>query len=411
MNYQPDWHYFYHPPQEDSLAAAYQSNFSYGDFLLSPYPIDGESSVGGTQISPSRSLRSIPLLVGHVSLLSPDSSHDSTPKDDPRTHYLGEAVKIGMTFVSGYEFRVSKHVTNASTTAHWHSSNQRLLAAAAAEHLLCYSGITANFRNPPAQEKLAHAEALNYITGLLRDVRLLENVRHAFLNAMDILHIAISYVHNNPGLAVSLSVASIEAAADCFFGKDKSRLLKADEREQIEAAARFAKGIKEKCNELLSEDELDLISDLVGNTKTLYKERFYTKRKFLLFCEDFAPYREWDALARHPYFEIPGGNNRIMPQSPFSAAPSQIAESDLRTLLEETYVFRNKYMHCARQPAALTTPSLDTYFETLFDWEDKCRRRAIKPALLIGIARSALVNWLAQSVDFSQPSAQPASLI
>ena len=245
MNYQPDWHYFYHPPQEDSLAAAYQSNFSYGDFLLSPYPIDGESSVGGTQISPSRSLRSIPLLVGHVSLLSPDSSHDSTPKDDPRTHYLGEAVKIGMTFVSGYEFRVSKHVTNASTTAHWHSSNQRLLAAAAAEHLLCYSGITANFRNPPAQEKLAHAEALNYITGLLRDVRLLENVRHAFLNAMDILHIAISYVHNNPGLAVSLSVASIEAAADCFFGKDKSRLLKADEREQIEAAARFAKGIKE----------------------------------------------------------------------------------------------------------------------------------------------------------------------
>ena len=154
-----------------------------------------------------------------------------------------------------------------------------------------------------------------------------------------------------------------------------------------------------------------MISDLVGNTKTLYKERFYTKRKFLLFCEDFAPYREWDALARYPYFEIPGGNNLIMPQSPFSAAPSQIAESDLRTLLEETYVFRNKYMHCVRQPAALTTPSLDTYFETLFDWEDKCRRRAIKPALLIGIARSALVNWLAQSVDLSQPSAQPASLI
>jgi hypothetical protein len=100
-----------------------------------------------------------------------------------------------------------------------------------------------------------------------------------------------------------------------------------------------------------------------------------------------------------------------MPQSPFSAAPSQIDKAGLKTLLEETYAFRNKYVHCARQPDALATPSLDIYFETFFDSEEECVIRAIKPALIIGIARKALVSWLEQSLASSQPSAHPASLI
>jgi hypothetical protein len=86
-------------------------------------------------------------------------------------------------------------------------------------------------------------------------------------------------------------------------------------------------------------------------------------------------------------------------------------EGELRTLLEETYGFRNKYVHCARQPAALASPSLDTYFETFFDWETGRQRRAIKPALLIGVARKALVGWLEQSLLQSRPRVQAASSV
>ena len=412
MNYHPDWHYFYQPPTGGSSHEAPSSILPYGDLLLSPYPIDCECSIQGTLISASITLQPFPSLVGHVALLSPDSSHDATPIVDPRTHYLGEAIKTGMTFVSGYEFKVSKHLTNVSAPAHWHAKSQHPLAAAAAEHLLCNSGITTNAKNPPAEEKQAHIEALDYITGLLRDERLPDNVRHAFLNAMDVLHIAIFCAHDNPGLAISLSVASVEAGADCFCGKDRSKLLNADEVGDIKAAESLGKVFMDKHREALSKEDLALIGKLVGNTKTLiHDQRHYTKRKFLLFCEKFAPYPLWDTLARHPYFEIPGGSNLMMPQSSFSAAPSQIAEADLKTLLEETYTLRNKYVHCALQPAALSTPTLDTYFETFFDFDEECFRRAIKPALIIGIARKALVTWLEQSLASSQESAQTASFI
>ena len=412
MNHHPDWHYFYQPPTGGSSHEAPNSILPYGDLLLSPYPIDCECSIQGTLISASITLQPFPSLVGHVALLSPDSSHDATPIVAPRTHYLGEAIKTGMTFISGYEFRVSKHSDNVSAPVHWHAQSQHPLAVAAAEHLLCNSGITANSKNPPVEEKQAHTKALNHITGLLRDERLPDNVRRAFLNAMDVLHIAISCAQDNLGLAVSLSVASIEAGADCFYGKDRSRLLNASEAGEIKAAESLGRVFAEKYGKTLPKEDLELIGKLVGNTKTLiHDQRHYTKRKFLLFCENFAPYHLWNALARHPYFEIPGGKNLMMPQSPFSAAPSQIAEADLRKLLEQTYAFRNKYVHCALQPAALATPSLDVYFETFFDFDEECFCRAIKPALIIGIARKALVAWLEHSLASSQASSQPASLI
>lgn len=321
-------------------------------------------------------------------------------------------MKIGMTFATGYEFRVARHTNSLTAIIHWRSNNQAALVAAAAEHLLCEAGITANSKNPPAQEKHAHFAMLDHVTGLLRDVRLPNNVRHAFLNAMDVLHIAISCFHGNPGLAVSLSVASIEAGAECFFGKDRSQLLNEKETGEIKAADSLGKALKKNYKEMLSKEDFDFIGTLVGNTKTLYHEqRHYTLRKFLVFCDKFAPFHLWDELARHPYYEIPGGNNLIMMQSPFSATPSQIDEADLRTLLEETYAFRNKYVHCAQQPAALATSTPDTYFETLFGFDEECIRRAIKPALIIGIARKALVSWLEHSLVSSQGSSQSASLI
>jgi hypothetical protein len=412
MNYQADWNSFYHPPGGDGLDSADQSDRPYGDFLLSPYPIDDESCVGGTLISPSLSLQAIPPLVGHVSFLSPDSFHDSTPKNDPKTHYLGEAVKIGMTFVSGYEFRVAKHTTNIAAVAHWSSNNQPALYAAAAEHLLSYSGISATGKSPPKEEKRDHILALNHVMTLLRNERLPQKVRYAFLSAMDVLHLSIVQAGLNPGLSVSLAVVSIEAGADCFFsGRSYKSFLKTEEQSDLDSATSFKQAFVEKHKGLLSDEEAKTVDLLVGKTKSFYKNSFYTKRKFLLFCEEHAPYQLWDALARHPYLEIPGGQSLVKPQSPFSATPSQMTEAELKTLLEETYAFRNKYVHCARQPDALATPSLDIYFETFFDSEEECVIRAIKPALIIGIARKALVSWLEQSLASSQPSAHPALLI
>ena len=411
MNQQADWHYFFQPRDKNKSPESLNCSRPYGDLLLSPYPIECEMSIGGTLVSPSRPFQPTPPLIGHVSLLSPDSSHDSAPRVNPRTHYLGEAIKIGLTFVSGYEFRVARHTTNIVATVHWHSPNQHALAAAASEYFLCGAGITANAKNPPTEEKQAHSRSLDYVTGLLRNESLSDNVRQAFLNAMETLHIAISCAQDNPGLAVSLSVASIEAGADCFFGSDRSRLFNDNEREELEVAANFTQGLREKHGGMISKEDYKFISKLSKVMKTLYQERFYTKRKFLIFSEEHAPYHTWDALARHPYLEIPGGHGLIKPQSPFSAMPSQMHEDELRALLEETYGFRNKYVHCARQPAALASPSLDTYFETFFDWDTGCERRAIKPALLIGIARKALVGWLEQSVPQSRPSEQAASSV
>ena len=411
MNPHPDWHYFYKPPTSDHSCEESNSILPYGDLLLSPYPIECEMSIGGTLVSPSRSFQPPPPLIGHVSLLAPDSFHDSAPRVDPRTHYLGEAIKIGFTFVSGYEFRVARHTSNIAATAHWNTPNQHALAAAASEYFLCGAGITANAKNPPTEEKQAHSRSLDYVTELLRNKSLSDNVRQTFLNAMETLHIAISCAQDNPGLAVSLSVASIEAGADCFFGSDRSGLLKENEREDLEAAAMFTQGLREKHGGSISKEDYKFIKKLVNTTKILYQERFYTKRKFLIFSEEHAPYQAWDELARHPYLEIPGGHGLIGPQSPFSAMPSQMHEDELRALLEETYGFRNKYVHCARQPAALVSPSLDTYFETFYDWDAGRERRAIKPALLIGIARKALVGWLEQSLLQSRPSEQAASSV
>ncbi|MFO0017101.1 MAG: hypothetical protein ACK52U_11165 [Synechococcaceae cyanobacterium] len=207
-----------------------------------------------------------------------------------------------MTFASGYEFRVAQHITNTTTSLLWNEADRALIEAAASEYLQCYSGITQNVKDPPASEKSKHFGLLDDLTKLLRDDNLPNRVRLAFLNAMDLLHLSIASCHSNPGLSISLAVVALEAGADCFFSGSKyTQFLSAEEQTNLNKVAGFKQQFQDNYNCILTSEDNKVVSLMTGATKSFFSERYYTKRKFLRFCEKFAPSTIWNDPARHPY--------------------------------------------------------------------------------------------------------------
>jgi hypothetical protein len=117
--------------------------------------------------------------------------------------------------------------------------------------------------------------------------------------------------------------------------------------------------------------------------------------------ENYAPYGTWDSLARHPWFDLPGGEYLIHAEPPWSQQPSRLPDEDLQKLLRDTYRYRSNYVHSALQPPGSGPSTTSTYFEMIVDWNTGNATRVIKLALLFGIARKCLLAWLVNRISIS----------
>jgi hypothetical protein len=153
---------------------------------------------------------------------------------------------------------------------------------------------------------------------------------------MELLARAITLKQVDHGLTLSLTVAAIEAAADAHFAETKPvEFLNQQENEEVERFRGLVHSLRGD-HPIFAKQHKSALKEIVSRTIGFYRIQFHSTRKFTRFVECYAPFTVWDSLARHPYFDLPGGENLIHPEPPMSIRPSALNEVSLRKLLKGT---------------------------------------------------------------------------
>jgi hypothetical protein len=211
---------------------------------------------------------------------------------------------------------------------------------------------------------------------------------------MELLSRAISLQQVDHGLALSLTVAAIEAAATVRYdGLTPEDFFIQQEKEEVDRFSEFVHSLRND-HPTIYKQHRSAIRKIVRRTIKFFEGKHYSTRKLIRFVETYAPYETWDSLARHPWFDLPGGEYLVHAEPPWSQQPSRLQDEDLRKLLRDTYGYRSNYVHSALQPPGSAATTSSTYFEVINDWNTGKSKRVIKLALLFGIARKCLLAWL-----------------
>lgn len=264
---------------------------------------------------------------------------------------------------------------------------------------LITSGNRCNHIVPSDRDYEQYIDTLHQLTVIMRRPWLEPRKREQILRSMELLARAISLKEVDHGLALSLTVAAIEAAADAHYLDLKPvEFLNQHENEEVDGFKEFVHSLRVDHMDIYRQHK-SALRRIVSRTIDYFANKFCSTRKFIRFVEQYAPYETWDSLARHPYFDLPGGERLSQLEPPWSQRPSRISQEELQGLLKDTYSFRSKYVHCALQPPGASVNTTSTYFEKIFDWNSECDASVIKLSLLFGIARKCLLAWLVDGLS------------
>jgi hypothetical protein len=393
-----DWHLFFQSPTGNEQDFPDELLLHHSSILLTPFAIKDDISIGGVQISKSERV----LLAGGLSiayLSSVIATSFSLPgwlDTEPFSHPLAEALAISFTFITGYKFGFAVNTTNLVSLNQLTEAQKR---HAGLELPLITSGNRCNHIVPSDFDYDQYISTLRQLIAFLRSPQLQPGKRDQILRSMELLARAITLKQVDHGLTLSLTVAAIEAAADAHYANIKPvEFLNQQENEEVERFKGLVHSLRGD-HPILYKQHKSALREIVSRTIGFFKNQFYSTRKFIHFVERYSPYTVWDFLARHPYFDLPGGEYLIHPEPPLSIRPSVLADEELRKLLKNTYGYRSKYVHCALQPPGSGVATTSTYIETIFDWDSDRAIRVIKLSLLFGIARNCLLTWLVDGVS------------
>jgi len=387
-----DWHQFFKPPDGDGQGFFDEPLLPAFPVLLSSFEIKDDISIGGLLIAKSEGV----YLAGGFSIAYLSSvTVNSSSLPEPLNVYhcyrsLAEALAISLTFVTGCKFAFARDLPlvplNQLSAAH-----KRLLGL---ELPLITSGNLCNQRFPSDSDYDQHIATLRRLTTSLRRPQLEPKKRDNVLRSMELLARAISLQQDDHGLALSLTVAAIEAAANARYeGLEFKDFLIQQENEEVEEFSDFVHSIRND-HPTVRVQHKRALRKIVSRTIEFYEKQHFSTRKFTRFVEQYAPYATWDSLARHPWFDLPGGEVLIHPEPPWSLQPSRLPDNELHRLLRATYGYRSNYVHSGLQPPGGGEKTTSTYFETIVDWSTGKVTSVIKLSLLFGIARECLMSWL-----------------
>jgi hypothetical protein len=392
-----DWHLFFQSANGKDHAFTDEPFLPHSSILLTPFALKDDISIGGIHISKSEPVH----LAGALSiayLSSVTATSFSLPgwlDAEPFCHPLAEALAISFTFITGYRFGFAINIPNHIALNQLTEAQKRL---AGLELPLMTSGNRCNHIIPSDSDYDQYMSTFRQLTTFLRSSQLESGKRDQILRSMELLARAITLKRVDHGLALSLTVAAIEAAADAHYANLKPvEFLNQQEKEEVEQFRGLVHSIRDDNLDVYRQHK-SALKRIVSRTIDFFRNQFYSTRKFVRFVERYAPHTTWDSLARHPYFDLPGGEHLIHPEPPSSLRPSRLPKENLQRLLIDTYGYRSKYVHCALQPPGGGRTTTSTYFEKIFDWSSGGETIVIKLSLLFGIARKCLLTWLVDGI-------------
>jgi hypothetical protein len=395
-----DWHLFFQSLSDNDHGSQDEPLLPHSSILLTPFTIKDDIHVGGVHISRSESV----LLAGASSiayLSSVATTSFSLPgwlDTQPFCHPLAQALAISLTFITGHKCGYAINIPNHISLDQLTEAQKQL---AGLELPLITSGNRCNHIAPSDPDYNQYISALCQLTEFLRSPQLEPKYREQILRSMELVARAISLQQDDHGLALSLTVAAIEAAATVRYdGLTPEDFFIQQEKEEVERFSGFVHSLRND-HPAIYKQHKSAIKRIVSRTIEFFENKHYSTRKFICFVENYAPYGTWDSLARHPWFDLPGGEYLIHAEPPWSQQPSRLPDEDLQKLLRDTYRYRSNYVHSALQPPGSGPSTTSTYFEMIVDWNTGNATRVIKLALLFGIARKCLLAWLVNRISIS----------
>ena len=388
-----DWHLFFQSLSDNDQDPEDAPLLPHSSILLTPFAIKDDIHVGGLQISRSES---VPLARGlsiaYLSSVTTTSLSLPGRLDSERfCHPLAQALATSLTFITGHKFGFAINIPSHISLDQLTEAQKRL---AGIELPLITSGNRCNHIVPSDTDYNQYISYLCQLTELLRSPQLASIKRKSILQSMELLSRAISLQQDEHGLALSLTVAAIEAAATVRYnGLASEDFFIQQEKEEVDRFSEFVHSLRND-HPTIYKQHRSAIRKIVRRTIEFIEGKHYSTRKLIRFIETYAPYETWDSLARHPWFDLPGGEYLIHAEPPWSEQPSRLQDEDLRKLLRDTYSYRSNYVHSALQPPGSAASTSSTYFEVINDWNTGKSTRVIKLALLFGIARKCLLAWL-----------------
>lgn len=388
-----DWHLFFQSLSDNDQDPEDAPLHPHSSILLTPFAIKDDIHVGGVQISRSES---VPLARGlsiaYLSSVTTTSLSLPGWLDSERfCHPLAQALAISLTFITGYKFGFARNIPSHISLDQLTEAQQRL---AGIELPLITSGNRCNHIVPSETDYHQYISTLCQLAELLRSPQLASIKRKSILQSMELLSGAISGQQDDHGLALSLTVAAIEAAATVRYkGLASEDFFNQQEKEEVDRFREFVHSLRNDHSTIYKQHR-SAIRIIVRRAIEFFEGKHHSTRKLIRFVETYAPYETWDSLARHPWFDLPGGEYLIHAEPPWSQRPSRLSDQDLRKLLRDTYSYRSNYVHSALQPPGSAATTTSTYFEVINDWDSGKSTRVIKLALLFGIARKCLLAWL-----------------
>jgi len=395
-----DWHLFFQAPNVDNQGFSDLAGLPHSSILLAPFAIKDAISLGGIQVSKSEAVP----LAGGLSIAYLSSVTATTfplpgwLDAEPFCHHLAEALAISLTFITGFKFGYASNIPNHLLLGNMTDEGKRL---AGLQLPLITSGNRCNLVSPTDHDYNKYISTLCYLTEFLRSPRLESKTREQILRSMELVARAISLQQDDHGLALSLIVAAIEAAATVRYdGLASDDFFIQQEKEEVERFSGFVHSLRND-HPAIYRQHRSAMRKIVRRTIEFFEGKHYSTRKLIRFVESYAPFGTWDSLARHPWFDLPGGEYLIHAEPPWSQQPSRLPVEDLQKLLRDTYRYRSNYVHSALQPPGSGVPTTSTYFEMIVDWNTGKTTRIIKLSLLIGIARKCLLAWLVDEISIN----------
>jgi hypothetical protein len=209
------------------------------------------------------------------------------------------------------------------------------------------------------------------------------------MQSLRLIHLSISTKRDDFGLAYLLAVSAIESVAQKAISRNKVKKKHPDEKLWKE------RSIDDPC----FKGVLDAYLESRGKNE-------YLKERFVQFLLKYAPVDKWLDYIEHPMQDLADYIREVSPSHDmvhltgkhwFEKYPQDLTENEIESILSEAYVHRSCFVHRGEQPPHTDpNPSFNRFFQEVREYDGHSLKESILPnyELLIGLAKSSIVNWV-----------------
>lgn len=351
-------------------------------YLVSSFEIYDLWDFGTFKIFPTEQI----ILPGaHMAFISRVSNPDWVGRNN--CNLFGVALATLVSVVSGYPCQATR-----SDHRYGETLSAEDVLSLAIQHPVKTSG-------PGGMRRISRKQSIKIHADLDSLVRALFSIDYnyyfAAMQSLRLLHLSVTNLRDDFGLAYLLVVSAIEAIAQKAI--TKKVVAKRDPTEDAwELKAKSGKDQE--------------FSELYKAYKDARSKDNYLKQRYVEFIARYAQFDLWERFVSHPMQNtaddmLERGDQRsadlFLRKAWNEYYPGDLSEVQLRKILSDSYSHRSKFVHSGTQPPHLQPRSYNRFFQEYMCIHNEKLVKDLLPncELLQCIAKHAITNWINSRIE------------